>query len=427
MAYRLAPQDYQMLLEQFGGDAEAAHAALKQRGYMLPDEEEPSSLGGNAFAVREPDEGEDAGGFAAKPGLSVPAGLSGVLDTQRRSIGNLYDTITQNIEKRYRAPDLNDMLVHIGMGMMAPPGENDAGGFAGSLQRGLRGIGTYAQNRRAYETDMNKMLSEVEVRKAQDLAGLEEKYLSAAASAMKPRVPRAVGTQVVNGKVVTVLQDPDTGEITTTEIGQAPVNLKPMTGVTSGGQPVFIGPNGPVSATGAPVTEFDVKAKPISATEQREIFEVEDVVNSGLGTVKTLEEALNLNNQAYEGSLSGWRKTVGQLFSSDDPQYVATENFDNLVVTGALQSLKATFGANPTEGERKILLDLQAISSKPRAVREEILRRALAAAKTRIARETTRLQRLKGGEYSTRGGSTAGGSGAGGTRVIRYDKNGKRI
>ena len=108
--------------------------------------------------------------------------------------------------------------------------------------------------------------------------------------------------------------------------------------------------------------------------------------------------------------------------SSDDPQYVATENFDNLVMTGALQSLKATFGANPTEGERKILLDLQAISTKPRAVRDEILRRALAAAKTKTARETKRLQGLKGGEYSTRGGSTVGE-----TRVIRYDKNGKRI
>jgi hypothetical protein len=85
--------------------------------------------------------------------------------------------------------------------------------------------------------------------------------------------------------------------------------------------------------------------------------------------------------------------------------------------------LKAIFGGNPTEGERKILLDLQAVSSKPRAVREEILRRALQGAKSRIARETLRLERLKGGEYGTRGGSTAGGGG----RVIRYDKNGNRI
>ena len=152
------------------------------------------------------------------------------------------------------------------------------------------------------------------------------------------------------------------------------------------------------------------------------MFEVEDLISSGVSTISTLEEAMGLNQQAYEGSLAGWRKAIGQAFSSHDPQYVATENFDNLIMTGALGSLKATFGGNPTEGERKILMDLQAISSKSRAVRDAILRRALEAAKRRIKSNTDRLNRLKGGEYGTRGGSTAGK-----TRVIRYDKNGKRI
>ena len=185
MAYRLSSQDYEMLIEQFGGDTEAAHAALKQRGYMLPGEED-AQVGASDFSVMGTGAEEETNDLAAKPGLPGPAGLSGLLASQRSTISNLYDTITQNIEKRYRAPDLNDMLVQIGMGMMSPPGENDTGGFAGSLQRGLRGIGTYAQNRRAYETDMNKMLSEIEAQKAQALAGLEEKYLTSAAASMKP-------------------------------------------------------------------------------------------------------------------------------------------------------------------------------------------------------------------------------------------------
>ena len=50
MAYRLAPQDYQMMLEQFGGDTEAAHAMLKQRGYMLPGEED-TQVGASDFSV----------------------------------------------------------------------------------------------------------------------------------------------------------------------------------------------------------------------------------------------------------------------------------------------------------------------------------------------------------------------------------------
>jgi hypothetical protein len=399
MAYSLSPRDYQMLVETYDGDEEAARAALQARGYSL--------------------DGEEADTAAATPNMQ---GLSGILSGQRKSIGDLYDNITANIQKRYRAPDTNDLLVQIGMGMLAPQGENDAGGFAGSIQRGLRGVGAYAQSRRAYETDMNKMLADVETDKAKQLAALESRYLTSAATAMRPRIPKAVGTQVVNGKIVAVAQDPTTGEYSQTVLGDAPADLKPIPGRTSNNQPVFMGAKGPVDAMGNPVTQFDVKPKPISATEQRQTVETEDLVNSGIGAVKTLEEALGLNSQAYEGSLSGWRKSVGQLFGSDDPRYVATENFDNLITTSALQSLRAIFGGNPTEGERKILLDIQAVSSKPRAVREAILRRALDVTKRRIGLETQRLQRLKGGDYSTRGGSTAGAP-----RVIRYDKNGKRI
>lgn len=403
----LTPRDFQMLVEEFGGDEAAARAAMTQRGYTVEGEEADLAVqpGASASAMGGEDEGGDStSDFAALPGAG---NLAGILKGQRKSISDLYDTITDNIQKRYRAPDINDLLVAVGTGMMSAPGENDAGGFGGAVQRGLRGVGTYAQNRRAYETDMNKMLSQIEVQKAKDLAGLEEKYLTSAAAAMKPSVPRPVGVQVVNGKRVVVSQDPKTGGYTETVLGDAPLDLKP-TNITYGGQPVFNSSKGLVLADGTPVTEFDVKAKPVPDTEKRQIFETEDLITNSLGSVKTLEQALSLNPQAYEGSLSGWRKTFGQLTGSDDPRYVATENFDNIVGTGALRDLKTMFGANPTEGERKIYMDLQAISSKTVKVRDAILRRALAAVKARIARETARLQRLKGGEYSTRGGSTAG-------------------
>jgi hypothetical protein len=157
-----------MLVEEFGGDEAAARAAMTERGYTVEGEgaedNAPSDL-------------------SARPDITT---LQGILTGQRKSIGDLYDKITQNIQQRYRAPDINDMLVAIGMGMMSPPGENDSGGFGGALQRGLRGIGTYAQNRRAYETDMNKLLSQVEIEKAKQMAGLEEKYLTGAAAALKP-------------------------------------------------------------------------------------------------------------------------------------------------------------------------------------------------------------------------------------------------
>lgn len=170
-----------------------------------------------------------------------------------------------------------------------------------------------------------------------------------------------------------------------------------------------------------PVTQALPK---LSQAEQRELIDTEDLLTKGASTATLLQQALSLNNTAYEGSLSGARKTLGQLFASDSPEYVATEQLDNLIGTSALESLKATFGANPTEGERKILLDLQASTSKPRAVRQQIITRALQAAQNRIRINTQRLEKLKGGYYSTRGGSASSPQPS---KVIRFDRNGNRI
>jgi hypothetical protein len=183
MDYMLSPQDYELMVQQFDGDVEAANAMLRERGYSIPGEE-PSSL-----AVMNPAAGEDddegaPSDLSARPDIST---LSGILAGQRKSIGDLYDKITQNIQQRYRKPDLNDLLVQVGMGMLSPPGEDDDGGFGGAVKRGLRGVGSYAQSLRAYDTDMNKMLSNLEIEKAKQMAALEGKYLTSAAAALKPK------------------------------------------------------------------------------------------------------------------------------------------------------------------------------------------------------------------------------------------------
>ena len=66
---------------------------------------------------------------------------------------------------------------------------------------------------------------------------------------------------------------------------------------------------------------------------------------------------------------------------------------------GALQQLKAIFGGMPTEGERKILLELQASADKPDAVRQEILKRAAALAENRLKFNEQRAAELRGGSY----------------------------
>lgn len=216
----LTPADFQRLVEVNDGDEALARKLMAQRGYTIEGEDVP---------VDEEQDGSDLG---VAPGGNLAA-LQGVLSGQRQSIGDLYDTITQNIQKRYRAPDINDMLIAIGTGMMSAPGEGDAGGFGGAVQRGLRGIGTYAAQKSAYDADMNKMMSQVEIQRAKDLADLEGRYVTGAASLLKPTkapdpyagaqwdatkgiwVPRpgsgaqpvAVGTKVVNGLERTIYSD----------------------------------------------------------------------------------------------------------------------------------------------------------------------------------------------------------------------------
>lgn len=227
---------------------------------------------------------------------------------------------------------------------------------------------------------------------------------TAEAAAAKASQPIFRGTEVSKGMIVALYEDPKTRKLTPVTVGPADQDMVP-TNFLVGGQPVFRKGGKPVLADGTPVTQFDKPPRKLSATEQKQIFDVEEVITSGKGAISAMQQALALNDQAYEGSLSGARKMLGQAFASDDPTYVATESLDNLITRGALESLRATFGGNPTEGERRILLELQASSDKPRAVRQEIYQRALQSAQARIDRESKRLLGLRSGEYGVVQGS----------------------
>lgn len=199
--------DYERLAKQMGKDALDQYLAtngieLAAGSYdfnPVSDDAASQMLGDGDYGdlsvgLGGPDVEADQTDLSAKTadqpqGLSA---LSGIAAAQKKSISNLYDKIAQDIQKRYRAPDISDLLMAVGMGMMSPPGENDEGGLRGSIMRGLRGIGSYAQSRQAYKSDINKMLSNIDVQKAKSLADLEERYLTGAAAAMKPRTPTSM-------------------------------------------------------------------------------------------------------------------------------------------------------------------------------------------------------------------------------------------
>jgi hypothetical protein len=129
-----------------------------------------------------------------------------------------------------------------------------------------------------------------------------------------------------------------------------------------------------------------------------------DKIDTGRDIIGNLERAIKLSPIAYTGRTAGAREFVGSVIpgiSSSDAQNATTE-LDNILKGNALASLKATFGGNPTEGERKILLEIQgAITQTPRA-REKIFKEAQRLAARRVARHQEKLKDIESGSYSSR-------------------------
>lgn len=148
-------------------------------------------------------------------------------------------------------------------------------------------------------------------------------------------------------------------------------------------------PGGPASRGAGPV--------PMNSTIQKELFEADDALQAGQAVIAGLDRALELNPQAWDGPFADQRSGGAALFGNQDA--VATQELKNVVTSQALESLKAVFGGMPTEGERKILLEIQGSVDQPKAVREAIYTRAKAAAERRIAENARKAAALRSGQY----------------------------
>ena len=169
---------------------------------------------------------------------------------------------------------------------------------------------------------------------------------------------------------------------------------------------------------------------PLTATDKKAILEGDEAVLTNRAVIDALTAAEGLNKQANSGWGASARATLGNNLPdimvpdviSSPKSSEATANFENLVLGQALSQLKATFGAAPTEGERKILIDLQASVNKPPQVRAEILARAKALANARLQFNEQRAAQLRNNTYYKPGGSgqPGAGGGAGGTPRQRF-------
>lgn len=156
--------------------------------------------------------------------------------------------------------------------------------------------------------------------------------------------------------------------------------------------------------------------QPLSASDKKAILEADDAVTTAETAIGNLQEAKKLSKQAYEGPTAGARGQLTGYFGSKEG--LATIDLDNLVTTNALGQLKAIFGAAPTEGERKILLDIQGSSSLPDAARQRIYDRAIALAERRLDLNRQRASEMRGQTYFKPDGGPQGSGGRGGARAL---------
>lgn len=136
----------------------------------------------------------------------------------------------------------------------------------------------------------------------------------------------------------------------------------------------------------------------LSATAQKELFEVEDSISAANNALINLKDALKYSANAYDGVGAAQRaKAMGHL--SDSEEAKNTVLLDNIVTGNALEMLKATFGSAPTEGERAILLQLQGSVNLPRNQREAIYTRAVEAAERRIKSNQAKAESIRTGSF----------------------------
>ena len=148
---------------------------------------------------------------------------------------------------------------------------------------------------------------------------------------------------------------------------------------------------------------FERTGREMGQGEIRLLSETEDALFAKQESKGLLTEALALNPDTYDASIPDTlARMAAEGFKPDHPKVVNTRNLENILTTQLLSTLKATFGAAPTEGERKVLEEIQGIGAKSKKEREAIIKRALSLVELRIKKDESRLKSIREGQYRYR-------------------------
>lgn len=142
------------------------------------------------------------------------------------------------------------------------------------------------------------------------------------------------------------------------------------------------------------------QSKKLSPGETKLLTETEDALSAIDSALANLDKAYKLNPNSFDTSaIDTIQRKALEFAGSTDPKLVNTREIENLLSRGAVGNLRVAFGGNPTEGERKILLDLEGIGAKSIQERERIMMNTARALRASRQRQAERLQRIKEGSY----------------------------
>lgn len=144
----------------------------------------------------------------------------------------------------------------------------------------------------------------------------------------------------------------------------------------------------------------EAEAKKLTPAEVQLKTETENTLANLDSAMGDLRKAYQINPNTFDNTkIERAQRLALEEAGVKDPKLSATREVENLLASQALSKLKATFGGNPTEGERAILMELEGANAKTVEARANIMQRAYKAAKERRAREEKRLNEIKSGLY----------------------------
>jgi len=197
------------------------------------------------------------------------------------------------------------------------------------------------------------------------------------------------------------------------------------------------------------VSAYDRKLRALKPEplQYKKYHESVDMIDASDESIASIDYAIGLSGQSFDGMAAEERAYLVKNFM---PKGWAPQTYSASINTGlmskaitekALGSLKATFGGMPTEGERKILLDIQGSAELPRPERDALWKRAKDLVLLRRKREMRKIDIFEKNHPKRYSAGYSGkkaygsdippvpvaGSGAAPSSVLKFDANGNPI